>query len=211
MSSLAGLLVLAVVAGSSFSPARLQEGSLPDRAPQASGGGEVLLELVIREDGLVADVVPLRTTAVLAAALRDDLFRWRFEPAREGRKAIASRVLVVGVFHPTMLLGATAGEPPREVEHTSPEVPDPTRIETPGYPPRAVGDAMLLVEAAVGSNGRVHDARVVSGGPPFSSWALRSVRRWRFRPAFRWARAVPAAVYVVCAFRSPVAGPAPPP
>jgi outer membrane biosynthesis protein TonB len=200
------------IAGSSFEPARLQQGSLPDRAPpQAGGGGEVLLELVIREDGLVAEVVPLRTTAVLAAALRDHLFCWRFKPAREGSKAIASRVLVVGIFHPPMLLGPAAGEPPRDVGQTSQEVPAPTRIETLAYPPGAVGDAILLVEAAVGSNGRVHDARVVSGGPPFSSSALHSVRRWRFRPAFRRARVVPAAVYVVCAFRSPVAAPAPPP
>jgi len=54
MSLLALCVLAGAVAGQGFVPARLASGSVPERQPvQAVGGGEVLLELAVGDDGAV--------------------------------------------------------------------------------------------------------------------------------------------------------------
>lgn len=200
--------VFALIAASPlFDPARLKEGSLPEGAGPQAGGGEVWLELSLTETGDVKDVLTMRETPPFTESLRRSVAQWRFEPAREGSAAVASRVLVVGVFRPPTLLGPVAGEAPHDQATASPEIPFPVNLTWPPYPPRAVGDATLLVEATVGRDGNVRSARVRVGKRPFSSAALDAVRGWRFRPASRAGKAETATVYIVLGFRSPVVGP----
>lgn len=134
--------VFALIAASPlFDPARLKEGSLPEGAGPQAGGGEVWLELSLTETGDVKDVLPMRETPPFTESLRRSVAQWRFEPAREGSAAVASRVLVVGVFRPPTLLGPVAGEAPHDQATASPEIPFPANLTWPPYPPRAVGDA----------------------------------------------------------------------
>src|SRR4029077_17915439 len=67
----------------SFSPARLQTGSVPPLPALAVGGGQVLLELSVGADGRVTDVKPLRTTPPFSEMLTQAVRDWRFSPAQD--------------------------------------------------------------------------------------------------------------------------------
>jgi TonB family protein len=193
-----------VLTSSLFTPPRLREGLLPERAAPHTGGGEVWLELTVSETGSVTEVRTLRATPPFADSLRDRVSGWRFEPAREDRAATAARVLVVGIFRPPTLLGPAAGEAPHDEAAASPEVPIPVEPRWPPYPPRALGDATVLVEATIAEDGSASRVRGRLGKQPFSAAAVDGVRGWRFKPASRDGKAVAATVVVVVGFRSPV-------
>jgi TonB family protein len=116
---------------------------------------------------------------------------------------VESRVLVAGLFRPAMLLPPapegfeTPDAPPSE------EIPYPTSVAIPPYPPNALGSHYVLVEVEVGEAGSVTAARVVSRTSGFDSAALDASREWRFRPAKRAGRPVPTVAYLLFAFRQP--------
>ncbi len=203
-------LVLAALAAASFEPAHLQTGGMLPGAPAfAVGGGEVRLELSVSSSGEVEDVVTLRATPPFTDELRASVSGWSFEPARDDQGAVASRVLVVGMFRPPTLMGPVIGELPRDVAAASAEVAVPTQSPMPAYPANALGDATVLVEATIGSDGRVSEAQTRGGQEPFAAAALDAVRGWQFKPASRAGVPVTGVVCVVVGFRSPVGGPAP--
>jgi TonB family protein len=199
-------------AGQGFEPARLRSGAaLPGRPPsQVVGGGEVLLELAVGDDGAVAHVATLRDTPPFTELLREAVGGWRFEPATEDGRALPSSVLVAGVFRPPVLAGPALGTPARDLGPPCSEVPFPLEWVVPPYPPTALGDGIVLVEVTVGTDGKVTDSRGVEGNDPFAEAALDAVRKWRFRPACRHDRPVPATADLLFGFRSPVTRPRPP-
>jgi protein TonB len=214
MAKLAGVLTLALtgLAASSFEPAHLERAAgLPGAPAFATGGGEVWLELGVSAGGMVEEVVTLRETPPFTEALRGSVRRWSFAPAREGGGPVASRVLVVGQFRPPTLAGPVIGEAPRDVAAASSEVAVPIESPMPPYPANALGDATVLVEATVGTDGSVSEAQVRGGQEPFATVALDTVQGWRFRAASRAGASAAATVCVVVGFRSPVVGPPPEP
>lgn len=212
MPKVAGILALvaAAIGTSSFEPARLERGgALPGAPAFGVGGGEVRLELSVSAGGVVENVVTLRETPPYTEALRERVLQWSFAPAQEAGTPVASHVLVVGQFRPPTLVGPAIGELPKDVAAASAEVAVPTQSAMPPYPVEALGDATVLVEATIGSDGKVSDTKVRGGAEPFSAVALDAIRGWQFTPASRAGVPVPGTVCVVVGFRSPVVGPAP--
>lgn len=69
----------------------------------------------------------------------------------------------------------------------------PEAIETPiDYPEGETSFAEVVVELTIDATGAVVEARVVQGEPPFSDTVLRVAPKWRFTPARRAGRPVPA-------------------
>jgi TonB family protein len=62
------------------------------------------------------------------------------------------------------------------------------------YPPNATGDAVVLVELVVETDGTVSSAEVVEGVEPFAEQARSAVMIWRFIPARRGEAAVAARI-----------------
>ena len=62
------------------------------------------------------------------------------------------------------------------------------------YPPRANGDAVVLLELTVETDGTVSNAVVIDGVEPFAEQARRSVLGWRFLPARRGSTPVAARI-----------------
>ncbi len=62
------------------------------------------------------------------------------------------------------------------------------------YPPRANGDAIVLLELTVETDGTVSNAVVIDGIEPFAEQARRSVLGWRFLPALRGSTPVAARI-----------------
>jgi TonB family protein len=66
------------------------------------------------------------------------------------------------------------------------ELPEATKKVVPTYPPEARRkgiDGIVMVQALVGKNGRVRDARVTRSVPGLDDAALSCVRQWEFKPA----------------------------
>jgi len=62
------------------------------------------------------------------------------------------------------------------------------------YPALGRGDARVVLELLIGADGLVVEARAVEGQNPFAEAALASTHDWRFQPARRGDRAVPAKI-----------------
>ena len=101
-----------------------------------------------------------------------------------------------------LLSSRTAAQPapepndaPAETRAPKPddELEPPEPVETPiEYPEGEQSEAEVVVELTLDRSGAVTDARVVQGEPPFSDYVLRAAQSWRFTPARRAGRAVPA-------------------
>jgi TonB family protein len=196
----------------SFEPARLENGEVFIQPPMTAGGGEVLLELDVAASGEVRSVGVLRTTPPFGDLLRQAVSRWRFEPAREVQEdpdapvAVDSKVLVVGFFRPPTLYNAPArGEVPKDVAPPSAETPFPTSMVAPIYPPTAYFhmSQTVGVEVEIGVKGEVTSSKLIRPAETedLSTAAMEASKQWRFRPARRDGKAVPAVVCIVFGFR----------
>jgi TonB-like protein len=197
----------AQTAGRAFVPARRLSGSLPVLpSPNVMGWIEERLEVLVDATGRVQGLTPFRATPMPADAIKPALADWRFRPAVDRSRAVESRVLVAAMFRPPQLYDApTLGTPPADLARPSDEIPFPVESRPPRYPPLGASDAVVLVEVLVGLDGRVREARIISGGPGFHQASLDAARGWLFRPARRDARAVEAYSYLIFGFRRPLA------
>ena len=195
----------AQAASDRFVPARRVSGSLPATPPPTVIGWiDETLEVAIDATGHVAEVKMLRATQLPTDPLALAVADWRFRPATYGGHAVPSRVLVAAMFRPPQLYdNPTLGAPPVDLAAPSDEIPFPLVNTPPRYPPLAIGDAIVLVEASVTANGRAQRLRIVGGAPTFDRAALDAAIRWSYRPA-RWNnRVVQAYAYLVFGFRQP--------
>src|SRR3989304_6278926 len=151
-----------------FVPAPYRSGSLPVQPPQVVAGGQVLLEVKVGNDGKVLQAVSLRSTPPFTELLLEGVRLWRFEPAEYQGEDVGAAVLPAGLFRPPTLMGPTAGEPPQDIGTATDAIPVPYSIVPPDFPPGALADAVVLVEALVERDGTVkqaHAARSVPGSP----------------------------------------------
>jgi len=195
-------------------PALFQNGSIPVLSVKSTevGGGEVLLEVSVNRTGTVTSMRPLRQTATFTERMTGSVQTWKFSPAEAEiapalrkpggptTEAVETRLLVAGVFHRPALIGATLGAPILNVAEPATDIPFPTTLVTPKYPPRAIGPGVVLVEAHVDAKGNVTQATIKVSSAPFDSAALDAARAWKFRPAKPEGVSAPAVVYIVFGF-----------
>jgi TonB family protein len=156
------------------------------------------------ETGRVASAELVQDVAPYGAILGEDVLSWRFEPAREEGRAVPSRVLVLGFFRPPFLHFA-APETPRYKTTVAPdEIPWPTAVAVPGYPPDALASGKVILEADVSADGAVTGARVLTPASPFDGASVEAVRQWTFRPAQRGNRDVASRAFLVFSFMGSV-------
>jgi TonB family protein len=199
-------------------PAVFGSGQLPQVAPMAVGGGEVVMELSVTADGRVAAVTVLRATPPFADAMTAAVRRWTFTPAEDvarpapgtapdprTRKPMASKVLVIGLFRPPALFGGTLGQPPADVGKPSEGAPALTSpLTLPLYPPTAMFDGVTLTQISLSATGSVDGVRLLRSSPAFDEPTLAALKSLSFRPPRVHGQPAAANVYVVAAFRQPV-------
>jgi TonB family protein len=198
-------------------PAVFQSGSLPALSLKSVevGGGEVLLEVTVDRTGSVSGIKPLRETATFTERMTQAVKGWVFAPAETEMpaaqrkpggpttEAVEAKVLVAGVFRRPSAIGVTLGEPIRDVATPSNDIPFPTAIVTPAYPPGTMSPGVVLVEVRVDGSGAVTDAKVRVPSPGFDSAALEAARQWKFRGATSAGASGPAVAYIVFGFPVP--------
>jgi TonB family protein len=194
-----------------FVPARLVGGSVPlTPSPNVLAQIEEVLQVAVDVTGGVAQMTPLRASPLPADLLTPAVSGWRFQPALDQGLAVSSRVLVAAIFRPAQIDNSpTLGTPPVDRAAPSNEIPYPIAMQTPPYPPAAIGEGVVLVEVLVGVDGRVLQQRLATGAGGFDQAALDAASRWSFRPARLNGRAVEAYAYLVFGFRQPVVGSSP--
>src|SRR5262245_5642664 len=197
---------LLVAAAVDFSPARRISGGTPLLPPATVvGWAEETVDVAVDTAGAVRDIALLRGTQPSASLLGPVVSSWRFRPATGDKGPVNAHVLAVAVIRPPQLFdGPTLGAEASEHAVPSDEVPYPTAVHRPRYPPLAVGDALVLVEVLIGADGRVQRATVVHGAAGFNDEALDTAREWVFRPAHFAGELVPAYAYLAFGFRRPV-------
>jgi TonB family protein len=101
--------------------------------------------------------------------------------------------------------GDTRAAPAGSAPASAPSIVPPRPIAELGapYPEQAHGDAVVVVELLVGSDGVPSGARAVSGDAPFSEAAVNAAAGWRFEPATRGGVPVRARIRVVVRFSEP--------
>ncbi|HEX6275147.1 MAG TPA: TonB-dependent receptor [Polyangiaceae bacterium] len=105
--------------------------------------------------------------------------------------------------------GESAGKDGADEQTREDDLEQPEAVETPiEYPDGERSHAEVIVELTIDRTGAVTDARVVQGEPPFSDIVLRVAPGWRFTPARRAGRAVPARFRFRVEFEPPPEAPA---
>jgi TonB family protein len=197
--------ILQGTAPATVEPARFLSGSVPQPPPQTIGWLEAVFDAQVTESGDVETIERLGGSDPLVTLLHDHLIGWRFTPARDDGDEVSARVLIAAIYRPATLLNQTEPgvAPPIEFDASSP-LPRPLWMPSPGYPPQALGDGVVVVELQVTDRGQVAAASVVrSAGTAFDASALQTARRWQFSPASPSAPR-PTFAYVIFGFRQPV-------
>jgi len=184
-------------------PARYRSGPLPQVPEHAVSGGEVILQVSVTRGGIVNAIDVARSAATFTEVMTAAVRGWRFQPA-EDSGPVDSKVLVAAVFRPPTLYAPSTTSVANDVTSLSRDVPSPTRIVTPSYPPQSIGNQAVLVEVHVAAAGAVTSADVLGAASGFDDAALRAARSWTFRPAEVAGAPAPAVAYIIFGFRQPI-------
>lgn len=173
-----------------------------------TAGGEVLLHVKLDAAGTPELISGILEAPPFAEALREAVRGWQLPWASV---EAGPDILVAGVFRSAALLELTNLPAPPPPTMAPIVIPSPVEWTRPPYPPKAMGDAVVIVEVRLGDNGGVRGTRVVRSSPGFDAAATDAAWQWRFRPAVRDGRPVPTIAYLVFGFRAPVTSPSAPP
>ena len=206
-----------------FHPARLKTADYPAAllpplpSPNVTGGGEVLIEVLVDRRGAVLRPAIIRATAPYTQFVLDAVARWRFDPARDiDYKGLETTVdipvTIVAIYRPPILMNApTVGEPPRDWSRPSGDAPYPVATTTPNYPPNAHDGGVVLFELSLDEAGTVTETRAIGSTSGFESASREALAGFRFKGGSYRAKPVPSKVYVLFGFRPPVGLPQLPP
>src|SRR5262245_5357904 len=167
-------LTLAAVSASAqgnWSPPRLVSAEMDPAPWNVQGGGIAACEARLDVQGRVSASAVVQDLPPYGAMLCDALRAWLFDPAMVGGKAVASRALVLGFFRPPATAFAAPDAPRYKTTSAPDEIPWPTSVAVPPYPPNALGSGMVVLEADVSEHGVVTLTRVVSAPGAFDGAA----------------------------------------
>ena len=134
--------------------------------------GIVILDIVIDGQGKVASTSVLRSVAGLDEAAITAARQWEYEPTKVDGKPVSVRLTVPITFSLAL---------PRLLRQAG--VPELRQGIAPAYPATDSGaGGAASAEVTLEPDGRIADANLLSGGPPWSEILLAALRTWRFAP-----------------------------
>lgn len=165
-----------VVSGTDVRPPKRTKSVAPEYPVEAQAQGIrgiVIVEILIDPAGKVADVKLLRSIPGLDEAAVTAVKQWQYEPTKVDGKPVTVRHTVPITFALKL----------PQVERQA-GVPDLRAGVAPKFPEGADRSqkASVSVSLTLDAQGRVADAEVTSGDPPFAQVMLRTLDTWRFAP-----------------------------
>jgi TonB family protein len=148
----------------------------PEYPPEAQAQGLrgiVILDLTIDAFGKVAEVDLIRSIPGLDEAAIAAVRKWEYEPVKLGGRPVPVKLTVPITF--LMQL-------PEITRQAG--IPELRQGAVPAFPKGAetVASASAIAEVSVDTDGRVVEAEIRSGDPPFAEALLQAVRTWAFVP-----------------------------
>lgn len=131
--------------------------------------GIVILELTVSTEGKVTSVEVVRSVPPFDAAAVEAVRQWEYEVSKVEGKPVSVQ-LTVPISFAMRLPEATRQE----------GIPELRQGATPAYPASAQGGASVTARVTLDDEGRVAEAEVNSGDPPWAEALLRALRTWRF-------------------------------
>lgn len=161
----------------------------PPEARQAGVSGVVILEARVSPDGTVEEAHVLRSIPLLDQAAIDAVMQWRFTPTLLNGQGVPVILTVTVNFtlQDQGEDGQAGGAPVDTTVRTKRSGPSPRLLRDvkPAYPEEArlaKVNGIVQLEATIGTDGRVTDARVLRSVPMLDQAALDAVRQWEFAP-----------------------------
>jgi TonB family protein len=133
--------------------------------------GIVILDIVVDGRGKVASTSVLRSVAGLDEAAIAAARQWEYEPTKVDGKPVSVRLTVPITFSLAL---------PRLLRQAG--VPELRQGVAPGFPPGDAAGGTASAEVTLEPDGRIADANLLSGEPPWSEALLTALRTWRFTP-----------------------------
>lgn len=187
----------------------------------AVSGGQVFLEVTVTAAGRVGTIKLLRTTPPFTEGVVAAVRTWQFRPAQRiidppvglrvpAIEPVESHVLVAAVIRPPVLFGPTIGVPPEDVATASTDTPFPLSVTTPTYPPLAINDGTVVVDATIDAGGGVTETALLRSSPAFDDAAREAARTWSFTPVRLPGTPVARHAFLIFVFRQPITSEKPP-
>ncbi len=180
----------------------------PASAKEAKIQGVVIVEVLIGDDGKVRETRVRRSVPQLDAAAVDAVRKWEFTPTKVNGQAVP--VVMTTTVNFVLDATASAGAPRGVVPPLPPPPPppppppgdpdrDPAAVRVGGgiAPPTKLVDVqpvypaaakeakiqgVVILEAVIGTNGQVEQARVLRSVPELDQAAIDAVKQWVFTP-----------------------------
>ena len=158
----------------------------PEEARAAGTEGSVILDLQIGTDGSVVGAKVLRTGSVFEKAAVEAVRQWKYAPSELNGQPV--EVLLVATI-PFKLSAAGQPQPmePPQPMRVGGDIKEPRQIKRvePVYPPEAIAnkaEGSVIIEAVIGTDGSVVNAKALRATPGFEGVALDAVRQWQYTP-----------------------------
>jgi TonB family protein len=174
----------------------------PAAAPEKLQG-QVIVRIVVDQDGDVESTEVISGNPVLANAAVDAVKQWKFKPFIRNGQPVKAAIKLPFDFAPPVTESADASastgvsSAPEKEDTTAPAAPKRVslplkvtqgrvihRVE-PIYPTQArimQESGTVLLGAIISKEGTIKDLRVISRGPLFNEAAIDAVKQWRYRP-----------------------------
>src|SRR5262245_29923520 len=164
----------------------------PSIAKQINASGEVLVSVIIDENGRVIEAKAIKGHPVLRAAAEEAARKWVFKPTFIDGKPVKQPGTLTFIFTPPP---PSASDPSSAV--TSAETSEKLKVSggvlqgmaikkvQPPYPPiakAARASGAVQVQVTISETGEVIESSVISGHPLLRDAALQAARQWLFKP-----------------------------
>lgn len=198
----------AVEAG--FVPPRLVSAWPIEYPIRSIAAGVVVLEVLIDDDGKVADVIARRDIPSLTEAAVPAVKHWEYKAAMRDGEPVWSRATVAVMFNPSMATSAVELSPlaselmtPRH--RYPPDPPDIASAIPATYPFGYAGiDLSAVLSLDIAGDGSVSSVKVIHGEKPLTDTAESAVKKWQFKAAHDGGKAISAPMTVAFVYRVPV-------
>lgn len=172
--------------------------------------GLFVLDVGISKAGEIQQIEALRNPGSMLEAAKNSLHSWKFHPASENGKPTASRVTVAFLQPPTIYVGIRA-VPPKDFVPVIPVEQSGSEFVPVGilsfdysdYPVNSVAWGSVILAVTVGSAGDVRDVNLLHAMAGFNDFALRALKKWRFRAATFRGKPVTSKTVVAFIFQTP--------
>jgi len=144
--------------------------------PNTVTGGTVIAELRV-SGGNVADVAILSGSEPFVGSCTSALSQWRLQPDIKGSQ------LVVVHFQQPYLYNIDAGEEEISPAKSPLQLPYPTHVVQPLYPPNALAQGGVILRAEISADGSVSKVETIKSMGVLTGTSIDALRRWRFIPA----------------------------